>query len=117
MLQQRQVNDIEQLIEISYAPAVSPGLIGSAFGATSVTVSCVLGNAFGVSKATFQLGDELEVQVPAAAAPVVGLVITALPTTTPGQCTISFVNCSGGNITPTSATYVIIAKRYTPTVI
>jgi hypothetical protein len=116
MLQQRQVNDIEQLIEVSFAPAVSPGAIGTG-GAAAITVACVVGGPLGTSRATFQLGDELEVIVPAAAAPVFALQIQALPTATPGTCIITFYNSNPSSQTPTSATYTIIAKRYTPTVI
>jgi hypothetical protein len=115
MLQQRQVNDIEQLIEISFG-TVTVGSI-TQVTALSVTVPFVIGSPSSSSPATFQIGDQLEIVVPAAASPVAGLIISAQPTSTPGTAIVSFWNASSGAIAPTSAVYRIIAKRLTPTVI
>ena len=117
MFQQRQINDIYQLVEVSFSGTVSPGAITTGSKAV-VTVACVVGGAGNTSPATFALGDDLEVIAPSAAGATGGLIIQANPTSTPGTCTIAFFNASGGTITLTSSTgWVIFAKRVTPQLI
>ena len=116
MFQQRQLNDIYQLVEVSFA-TVSPGAITTGSKAV-VTVTPVLGSATGTQNATIALGDSVEVIPSAGVGSVAGLVITALPTgVSAGQVIVSFYNASAGTITPTSGTYTFVAKRYTNTLI
>jgi hypothetical protein len=116
MFQQRQVNDIEQLLEISFAQTVSPGPITSG-SSVNVTVTAVLGSIYGTQPGSCVLGDQIEVVVPAGAAPIAGVQVQAQPTGTPGQVGITFLNSSGSTVTPTSANYTLITKRYTKTLI
>ena len=117
MFQQRQLNDVFQLLEVSYTGTVNPGGITTGSKAV-VTVACVVGGISNTSPATFTLGDDLEIIPAAGAGALGGLIITAQPTATAGTCTISFYNASTGTITPTSSTgWVVVGKRITPTLV
>jgi hypothetical protein len=110
MFQQRQLNEIEALIEVSNTPALTPGAVGN--GSTvAVSAACTLQGT--TSPATFALGDNLQEVIAPAAAALNGIVVFAGPGPTPGTCFVYFQNQTGGSITPTAATaYKIIAKRY-----
>lgn len=116
MFQQRQLNDVYQLIEVSFALAVSPGAITTGSKAVVTVVPVVGGPSSSNPAATIALGDRVEVTASAAVGNVGGLIIRAEPTgVTPGQIIISFYNASAGTITPASGTYTVIAYRPTPT--
>ena len=109
MLQQRQLNEVYALFEVSTSAAASPGAItnGSVVQATN---ACTLQGT--TSAATFALGDNLEVIAPASAA-LNGVEVKAFPTATAGTCNLVFVNNTGGTVTPVaSSVYKIIAKRF-----
>lgn len=118
MFQQRQLNEVYQLIEVSFALSVNPGAITTGSKAV-VTVTPVTGGASSSNpNATIALGDRVEVTAQAAVGNVAGLIIRAEPTgVSPGQIIISFYNASAGTITPVSGTYTVVAYRFTPTVI
>lgn len=106
MFQQRQVNDVMQLIEVSKA-TIAPGTVNSASTTYSAT-------AF--PGATFALGDQLEIFPPAVAA-TNGVLVSAAPTGTAGTAGVYFQNNTGGNVAIVSGTYTIVATRITPTLI
>lgn len=113
MFQQRQLNEVYSLVEVSFSAAVNPG--GIATGAkAAVTVQCVLGGTGSTQNATFTQGDRLEVIPPAAAGVLGGLIIDATPAANAGQATINFFNAGAGTVTPTSAQWTVIAKRIAP---
>lgn len=113
MFQQRQLNEIYQLVEVSKTAALSVGAVGNNAVAGPAVVACTIGG----SPATFALGDTLEVYAPASAA-LNGVVLVASPSPTPGSCFITGINSTGGSVTPTASTvYTIVAKRVTPTLI
>jgi hypothetical protein len=115
MFQTRQFSGgVDEYYEVSFAPSVSPGAITTG-SVASVTVACVIGSVYSANKAAFVIGDLLKVIVPVGAAPIAGCLVSAQPTSTAGTCIISFANCSGSTITPTSANYIIIANRALPT--
>jgi hypothetical protein len=115
MLQQRQLNDIYQLLEISFTAASTPGAITNGSVVSSTPLACTLQGT--TNPATFALGDNLEVIAPASAA-LNGVQVAAYPLATAGSCNLVFTNNTGGTVTPTAATvYKIIAKRFTATVI
>lgn len=107
MFQQRQINDVMQLLEVSTA-TIAPGAVTS--GSTPVYAAVAFAGA------TFALGDQLEI-FPSAAAATNGVLVSATPTATPGTAGVYFQNTTGGTITPTSAKYTIVATRITPTLI
>jgi hypothetical protein len=118
MFQQRQLNEVWPLVEISYTTAnVSPGAVTSATP-VSVTAACTIGTpgGGGTSPAVFALGDTLEV-IPPAGAATNGLVVVAAPTATPGTAQITFINYTGSSVTPVASIYKIIAKRIAANVI
>jgi hypothetical protein len=115
MLQQRQVNDIQQLIEVSFGIAIAPGAISTGTS-LQVSVPAVIGGIYGTAKATFALGDELVV-APIGNLNLSGIQLTALPTTTPGTLLLTFFNTNVGTTTPFLGNYIIVATRYTPTVL
>src|SRR5271165_4814874 len=108
MFQQRQMNDVHQLVEISKGVA-TPGAVGN--GATvGVSVAFTLGGIAG-NPATFALGDYLQVY-PSAAAVTNGINVTAAPGPTAGTAVLNFQNATGGSITPLAgASYTIVAMR------
>jgi hypothetical protein len=109
MFQQRQLNEIYPLIEISFTSAISIGAAGSGATSGANNVVCTLQ---GGAPATFALGDELECIAPSTSGGNGGLFYAA-PTATPGTCAVGFTNPTGGSITPTASTvYKIIAKRF-----
>lgn len=115
MYQQRQLNEIYSFIEVSQTAATSIGAVGNNASAGSAAVACTIPGT--TTPASFALGDILEVVAPASAA-LNGVCLQASPTATPGTCTITATNTTGGSITPTASTvYRIIAKRVAPTVI
>jgi hypothetical protein len=118
MFQQRQLNEIFPLIEVSFSATGTPGALTTGT-AGRVTVACFVGGpgAANTSPATFALGDDLEVVVPATAGNMAGMIVSATPSATPGTCTIAFQNASAGTITPTTAQYTIVAKRLTNLVV
>jgi hypothetical protein len=65
MFQQRQLNDVYQLVEVSNSPSFTPGAVGNN-AIVGSSQACVLGTQVGAPAATFTLGDELEVIAPAA---------------------------------------------------
>ena len=115
MFQQRQINDIYQLVEVSYA-AVSPGAITTGSKAV-VTVNPVVGGVSGTSPSQCILGDQvLQVIAPASAGNLGGLIISA-QVSAAGAMVVSFFNASAGTITPASAVYTIVTARFTPTLV
>ena len=115
MFQQRQINDIYQLVEVSFA-TVAPGAITTGSKA-SVTVSPVIGGGAGLSASQCVLGDQvLQVIAPAGAGNLGGLIISG-QVSAAGQVTVSFFNASTGTITPTSAVYTFVIARFTPTLL
>lgn len=115
MFQARQSEEIQPLIEISFA-TISPGAVGN--GTTVVTSTAfTLGAAGSASPATFALGDQLEI-FPSAAAATNGVNVTAIPGATPGTASVYFQNNTGGSITPVaSQKYTIIATRLPATLV
>lgn len=111
MFQQRQLNEIWPLVEISYTAALSPGAVGAG-SSVQVSAVCTVGSPLGGSSAAqFALGDTLEVIAPASAA-LNGIVVEAAPSATVGTCVVTFRNNTAGSITPVASTiYKIIAKR------
>ena len=111
MFQTRQYEEINPLVEVSRCVA-TPGAITTGTTVNVATAVCTVGaQGVGTSPATFALGDQLEV-FPSAAAATNGIIVQAAPTATPGTCTLSFANPTGGSITPTAgAVYTIIATR------
>ena len=111
MFQQRQINDVYQLVEVSQTPAFTPGAVGnnSVLGSSQ---ACTLGGT--TNPATFAIGDELEV-FPTTVTATNGIHVAAAPTSVAGTAIITFVNGSGGGVTPVSGVYKIVAKRITPT--
>lgn len=110
MFQQRQFNEVNGLVEISFV-ALTPGAVANA---TTVyaTGACKLGNATSSQAATFALGDQLEV-FPSAAAACNGINVQAAPTATAGTAGFYFQNNTGGSITPTAgAVYTVVATRF-----
>lgn len=109
MYQQRQLNEVIPLVEISTAAAVSPGAITN--GSTvAVTVNLKVG---GINPAAYALGDNCEVYAPASAA-LNGVLVSCAPTATPGTALMYFTNNTGATVTPVSATYVVYARRLAP---
>lgn len=117
MFASRQFEEIYSLIERSVCVA-TPGAITTGSTANVAAAACTVGAAgVGTSPATFALGDRLEV-FPSAGAATNGIIVNAAPTATPGTCTLSFVNPTGGTITPAAgAAYVIVAQRIQPGVL
>ena len=115
MHQARQIDEVQQLTEISFAN-ISPGAVGN--GATvGVSVAFTLGAPGSASPATFALGDQLEI-FPSAGAATNGVQVQAAPTATPGTAEVYFTNATGGSITPVaSAKYTIVSTRITNTLI
>lgn len=118
MFQQRQLNEIFPLIEVSFSATGTPGALTTGTDGR-ISVACFVGGpgAANTSPATFALGDDLEVVVPAAAGNMAGMIVSATPSATPGTCTIAFHNGSAGTITPTTAQYTVIAKRVPASVV
>jgi len=111
MLQQRQLNDIYALYEVSQTPAQSPGAVGAATTVVVNTVSCTIAGT--TVPATFALGDSLEVVAPASA--VLNGVEVRATVSAAGVCSLIFYNPTAGSITPVaSSVYKIIAKRFRP---
>jgi len=113
MFQQKQVAEINPLVETSFA-TVSPGAVGNN-ATVSVAVAFTLGSVSG-NPATFALGDQLEIFAPAGAA-TNGIVVSAAPTATAGTARVYFQNATGGSITPVSGTYTIVATRFPPNLV
>jgi hypothetical protein len=115
MFQVRQSEEIQPLIELSFAN-ISPGAVGN--GVTVATATAfTLGSAGSASPATFALGDQLEVFASAGAA-TNGVNVTAVPTATQGTAEVYFQNQTGGSITPVAAQkYTIIATRIPATLV
>lgn len=117
MFQPRQIDEVQQLTEVSYAN-MTPGAVAN--GATTlvgVAQAFTVGAAGSTSPATFALGDQLEIY-PSPAANANGVSVSAFPTATPGTAQVYFTNSTAGSITPTAgAKYTIIATRITPTLI
>lgn len=118
MFQQRQLNEIFSFIEVSFSATGTPGALTTGTSGR-ITVACVVGGAAAgnTSPATFALGDDLEVVVPASAGNLAGMIVSATPSATAGTAVIAFYNASAGTITPTTAQYTIIAKRVAPAVV
>jgi len=121
MFQTRQLNDIYQLVEVSWTLSITPGAITTGSHAVS-GANCFTGGPVSAlasaQPANFNLGDQLEVIAPASIGAMTGLIIQAWPTgAANGNCTIAFFNASSGTITPASGQYIIVARRYTPELI
>jgi len=114
MFQQRQLNDVHQLVEVS-TTTLSPGAVGN--GVTvGVSGACLIGGISG-NPATFAVGDYLQVY-PSAAAACNGVNVSAAAGPTPGTAVFNFQNATGGSVTPVAgAKYTIIAIRITPSLI
>ena len=116
MFQQRQLNDVYQLIEVSFATVTSPGAITSGNKAVVSLIAPVLGSINGTQSATFNLGDFIEAIPSAAVGSLGGLLIEAQPTAS-GVCAISFYNASAGTITLNTAAWTFVVQRFTNTLI
>jgi hypothetical protein len=116
MFQVRQIDEMQALTELSKCVA-SPGVITAGTTVNVAAAVCTLGTALGGAggtPATFTLGDQLEV-FPSAGAAANGVIVSAAVSATPGTCTLSFLNPTGGSITPTAAaSYTIVATRLQP---
>lgn len=117
MFQQRQFEEIQPFVEISFGVSTPGAVASGAATLVGATMACVVGGPGNTSPATFGLGDRLEVY-PSAAAAANGLSINAFPTATQGTCQLYFTNITGGSITPIAgAKYTVVATRITPTTI
>jgi hypothetical protein len=116
MFQQRQVAEINPLVELSFAN-ITPGAVGNTTTVTVAAQAFTLGTAGSASPATFTLGDQLAIY-PSAAAAINGLIVSASPTATPGTATVTFYNGTGGSITPVAgAKYAVQATRLPATLV
>lgn len=112
MFQARQVEEINPLIEHSFA-AMTPGAVG---GTNTVGVSQAF-TLSGGTPATFALGDQLEI-APSSGANTNGINVSASPTATAGTAYVNFTNATGGSVTPTAgASYRIVATRFPATLV
>lgn len=115
MFQQRQPNEVDTLIEVSFTAALSPGAVTNG---TTVGVSAACTLAGTTVPATFALGDNLQEVIAPASAALNGICVFAAPGPTAGTCFVYFQNQTGGSITPVAASvYKIIAKRVSANVI
>lgn len=118
MFQQRQLNEVSPLTEVSFCVS-TPGTVASGTTVVYAAVACTVGGAYAStnSPATFALGDQLEV-FPSAAAATNGLLVSAAPTATPGTVGLYFQNSTGSSVTPVAgAKYTIVATRITNAVV
>lgn len=109
MLQSRQINEIYNLVEVSYAGFQLSSTTTGAIAVQSITF--VLNSAVGTVPATFMPGDLIELYPSAAVGSVAGLIITAIPLATAGQLAISVKNVAGSTISPALGVWTCIAKR------
>jgi len=107
---QRQSAEIAPLTEISYA-TVNPGAITSG-SKYQGTVTATLGSATSGIAASTVLGDLIFPLVPAAAGAAAGLIITAVPTATPGTISVQIYNAGAGTVTLNSAVWAFNSQRY-----
>lgn len=115
MFASRQYEEMQPLLEVSRTAGVSPGAITTGATVNVAAAACTVG--FTTSPATFALGDQLEVFAPASAA-LNGVQVSAAASATPGTCTLSFTNPTGGTITPVAASvYTIVATRLMPNLV
>jgi hypothetical protein len=112
MFQQRQLNDVYQLMEVSVTAPFTIGSIAPNVG-QHINVTCSIGGT-GVEPAQFNLGDSLEVIFSSNFGSLAGFNYQAWPVSA-GVAQIVFNNSSAGTITPNAnGTATIIAKRITP---
>jgi len=115
MFSSRQYEEVNPLVEISFA-AISPGAVGGT-ATVATAVAFKLGSSGSSQPATFALGDQLEI-FPSAASATNGIAVYAAPTATPGTAEVYFQNNTGGSITPVaSSVYTIIATRLVNTLV
>lgn len=109
MFQQRQINELQPLAEVSFCTA-SPGAVGNST-TVAVSVAATLGNISSGSPATFAVGDWIQVY-PASTSGTNGISVTAAPTATPGTVELYFQNNTGGSVTPVAGSvYKLVAYR------
>jgi hypothetical protein len=110
MLQSRQINEIYNLVEVSFAGFTLTSTT-SGLNATQV-VTFVLNSATGTVPATFLPGDVIELYPSAAVGSLGGLIISATPVAgSNGQLTIAIKNAAGATVTPSLGVWTCIAKR------
>jgi hypothetical protein len=113
MFQSRQINEIYNLVEVSFATfTLAASNAGTTFTQNTNFVLNNLNSPFSV--ATFALGDIIELYPSASVGTVGGLVIQGTPTSTPGQLTLAVFNRSGSTITPGAGQWICVAKRIAP---
>jgi hypothetical protein len=111
MFQSRQINEIYNLVEVSYAGfTLSSTTSGSI---ATQNVQFVLNSATGTIPATFGPGDILELYPTAAVGSLGGLIIQAVPGAG-GVATILQKNAAGVTVTPLLGQWICIAKRIAP---
>jgi hypothetical protein len=116
MFQQRQINDVYQLVEVSSATIGSPGALTTTSFANTLQAFTVGANGVGTAPATFTQGDILMI-IPSAGVAINGVDVFAQVTSTVGSARVVWMNQSGSTITPAAGVYTIIAIRITPQLI
>lgn len=117
MFAQRNVAEIDPVVEWSFSASFTPGAVANNTIVTS-SQPCTVGNPLTASlfPATFALGDQLEVFPPATAL-TNGLQVTASPGPTAGTAIFYFSNGTLGSITPVAGIYKVLAKRQSPNIL
>src|ERR1035437_5251438 len=105
--QQRQYDGIYRSVEIGCA-VVAPGALATATPVYIVVAVLVPGGG----AANCEIGDIITAVPPAAAAPL-GISWTA-SVISAGSVGMTFVNATGGSVTPVSATWTFIAEKILP---
>lgn len=106
----RQFEELYGYCEVSFSAAFTPGAVANN---SIVGSSQALTTAGTTVASACALGDIIDVVAPASAA-LNGVLVTAAPTATPGTVIFTFVNGSGGSVTPVSAVYKCIIRRVRP---
>lgn len=115
MFSSRQFEEIQPLVEISFAN-ITPGAVGNN-ATVGVSQAFTLGAPGSASAATFALGDQMEV-FPSATAACNGVNVSAAPGPTPGTAVLNFSNATGASVTPVAgARYTIVATRFVNTLV
>jgi hypothetical protein len=116
MFQQRQLNDVYQLVETGFTSSGNPGTV-SAGNVQHLTLSVYTGaNADTADPAQVTLGDQVDIIATLGTASVAGLIVQATPVAA-GSVEIMFYNTTGSPIVPGIVSYIILSKRLTPTVL
>jgi hypothetical protein len=109
MFQSRQINDIYNLVEVSFVNFT----LTSTTGGTTTTqtgIAPTLGAPGSNAPATFQAGDIIELYPSAAVGPLAALLLGAYPSAQ-GILTIAILNRSAATVTPSAGVWTVVAKR------